>query len=208
MRKTFLHALTSGAVAAACSGAVFVTAANIRAADRTIGRASGQRIETAAERTAIEAFEQRISDYVALHRRVERSLPPLQVSHDMDTVWAAVAALAKRIQLARIGARQGDFFTPEVARVFRARIAACLAPEEVELVLKEGDEDDPTTVPPLAANSPWPAGAPFNFVPPALIAALPPLPPELQYRIIGRSVVLWDHHANLIVDYLAAAVTT
>jgi len=38
--------------------------------------------------------------------------------------------------------------------------------------------------------------------------ALPRLPPELQYRIAGRSLVLWDHHANLIVDFLPRALTT
>jgi hypothetical protein len=45
-------------------------------------------------------------------------------------------------------------------------------------------------------------------VPPQLLQVLPPLPPELQYRIIGRSLVLWDHHANLVVDYLPGAFTT
>jgi len=51
----------------------------------------------------------------------------------------------------------------------------------------------------------WPEGVPFDFVPPQLLRSLPALPPELQYRIIGRSLVLWDHHANLIVDFLPGA---
>jgi hypothetical protein len=46
---------------------------------------------------------------------------------------------------------------------------------------------------------------PFGFVPPQMLAALPRLPAELQYRIIGNSLVLWDHHANLIVDFLPGA---
>ena len=33
----------------------------------------------------------------------------------------------------------------------------------------------------------------FGFVPPQLLAALPRLPAELQYRIIGNALVLWDH---------------
>ena len=58
---------------------------------------------------------------------------------------------------------------------------------------------------PSPFNMTWPEGVPFNYVPPQLIAALPPLPPELQYRIIGCSLVSWDHHANLIVDFLPGA---
>jgi hypothetical protein len=51
----------------------------------------------------------------------------------------------------------------------------------------------------------WPAGVPFDFVPPRLLQSLPALPEELQYRIIGLSLVLWDYHANLIVDFLPDA---
>ena len=38
-----------------------------------------------------------------------------------------------------------------------------------------------------------------------ILQSLPPLPEELQYRIIGQSLVLWDCHANLIVDFLPGA---
>lgn len=51
----------------------------------------------------------------------------------------------------------------------------------------------------------WPEPVPFGFVPPQLLAVLPRLPDELQYRILGSALVLWDHHANLIVDFLPDA---
>jgi hypothetical protein len=208
MRSTLRSALANAAFAAALSAAVFLTATSIRATDPDVAPSSDRQTGAVMERAAIQAFEQRVADYVALHRRLEKSVPPLQVTNDMDTVWATVAAFGERIRMARPDAGQGNVFTADVARVFRARIAGCLTPEEMDIILTEGDEDDPIAVPPLVANAPWPAGVPFNFVPPSLIAALPPLPPELQYRIIGRSLVLWDHHANVIVDFLSAAFTT
>jgi hypothetical protein len=59
--------------------------------------------------------------------------------------------------------------------------------------------------PPLHVNMAWPTEVTFEFVPPQLLQVLPPLPVELQYRIIGRDLVLWDHHADLIVDFLPGA---
>ena len=40
----------------------------------------------------------------------------------------------------------------------------------------------------------------------SVLAALPPLPHELQYRFVGRDLVLVDTHADLVVDILRNAV--
>ena len=96
--------------------------------------------------------------------------------------------------------------------MIRRRIATCLAPEVLDAILAENQQDyeqpEAPAAPPLRVNAAWPPQIPFAFVPPQLLAALPTLPPELQYRIVGRSLVLWDHHANLIVDFLPRALTT
>jgi hypothetical protein len=160
---------------------------------------------------ATQAFETRINQYVALHRLLEGPLPPLRVTRDMSRIQASMRALALRVQLARADARQGDLITPDVARMFRRRINACLAPEEWAAIFADNaaDEEDVTVGPPpvLHVNMEWPEQVPFGFVPPQLLATLPALPPELQYRIIGTTLVLWDHHANLIVDFLPGAFT-
>lgn len=162
----------------------------------------------ADDAAAVQGFEQRVAGYVALHRLLEGPLPPLEVSNDVGKVREAMDALATRVRAARKDARQGDLFTTDAARVFRRRIAGCLSPEDMDAILAEHKEHEPPVLPRLAVNMTWPKGMPFNFVPPQLIAALPPLPPELQYRIIGRSIVIFDHHANLIVDFLPRAFTT
>jgi hypothetical protein len=157
------------------------------------------------EAMAVQQFQSRTADYVALHRLLEGPLPPPPVSNDLHEVRANMAALATRITAARKDARQGDIITPDIARVFRRRIATCLPADAWEAILAEHLEDTPTPVPTLRANAPWPDDAPFNFVPPQLLQVLPAIPPELQYRIIGRALVLWDHHANLVVDFLPGA---
>jgi hypothetical protein len=36
---------------------------------------------------------------------------------------------------------------------------------------------------------------------------LPPLPAELEYRVVGHSLILRDIEANLIVDFIVNAIT-
>jgi hypothetical protein len=43
-------------------------------------------------------------------------------------------------------------------------------------------------------------------MPPTMFMALPELPDELQYRFVGRDLVLIDLHANLVVDVLREAL--
>jgi hypothetical protein len=155
---------------------------------------------------ATAVFQTRVNEYVTMHRMLEGPLPTLEVSTDMRKVQAAMDALAVRIQAARKDARQGDIFTEAVAPTFRRRIASCLVRADLEAILADqryGQQGQPAP----RVNAVWPVRVPFDIVPPQLLAALPRLPPELQYRIIGRSLVLWDHHANLIVDILPGALT-
>jgi hypothetical protein len=44
------------------------------------------------------------------------------------------------------------------------------------------------------------------MIPPSVLCSLPALPEELQFRFWDRSLLLWDYHANLIVDILPNAL--
>ena len=57
-------------------------------------------------------------------------------------------------------------------------------------------------------NGIYPTTIPLATFPPALLRKLPDLPPELEYRIVGRSLILRDVKANLIVDILRDVVPT
>lgn len=163
------------------------------------------------ELLAIQQFQQRVDEYVSLHRVLEGPLPLLRPTTNPAEIRIARRALAEHMQAVRAGARQGDIISPEVALVLERRIAACLRPGEWPALLTELATDEqgaPIPVAPLRVNMPWPEQVPFGFVPPQLLSTLPRLPPELQYRIIGGSLVLWDVHADLIVDFLPGAFTS
>jgi hypothetical protein len=51
-------------------------------------------------------------------------------------------------------------------------------------------------------NGIYPINAPKATFPPRLSLALPTLPDELEFRLVGTSLVLRDTEANLVVDYI------
>jgi hypothetical protein len=168
-------------------------------------RTTGQIVEDVV---TTQNFQRSVAEYVALHRSLERELPAVLITQDVGQIDRDVRLLRVRIQTARITARQGNIMAPDVARMFRRRIATCLTPEDWRALFADraqDEEGEPLESPSLHVNMQWPAGVPFDFVPPRLLQSLPALPEELQYRIIGLSLVLWDYHANLIVDFLPDA---
>ena len=62
--------------------------------------------------------------------------------------------------------------------------------------------------PPLKVNVPYPERAALATVPPLILNRLPPLPEGIEFRFMGRDLILRDTSANLIVDLIHEAVPT
>lgn len=150
-------------------------------------------------------FLQRVDEYVALHRRLEGPLPREVVTADLEALFAPKPALAAAIRKARADARQGDIFSPAMAGYFRIVVAEALREGGIEDMLAIVEEDNSVKIP-ARVNADYPAGASISLMPPCLLGALPPLPPELEYRFLGRNLILWDVHAGLIVDFVPRAI--
>jgi hypothetical protein len=161
--------------------------------------------DEAGDRAALADFARRTQAYVDLHRRLEGPLPALQVSSDPAEIRRAIDALGEAIRTARSGAKQGDIFTPRVVRVFARLIREGCAGRYEELLARVTEEAEPSPGP-LTPNMPWPEGAPFSAIPSSMLCSLPELPPELEYRFIGRDLVLRDGHADMIVDFIPGAI--
>ena len=54
----------------------------------------------------------------------------------------------------------------------------------------------------------YPTTLPLITVPAKLLRVLPQLPEELEYRILGRHLLLRDVKGNIVVDYVRDAVPT
>src|SRR5262245_18914839 len=57
-------------------------------------------------------FQKRVNDYVALHKKLEATVPAMPKDADPKQIDAHERAMQKLIQDARKGAKQGDIFTP------------------------------------------------------------------------------------------------
>ena len=163
--------------------------------------------QTTDPATDIRQFQEAADAYAVLHRDVARTLPPPEISSDTGKIYQGIDRLALGIVSARMDAAPGDVFGP-AAGIVRVTIRETLAARNVSVVsLLEAASNEGTRrrQAPLTINSrmPWAAGA---FMPACLIAALPALPPELQYRFVGRTLVLVDVGAGLVVDLLPDAL--
>jgi hypothetical protein len=165
------------------------------------------RREVPIEQAALQRFHQAVNDYVALHRRLERGLPPLQISSEWKDIRLAVEARAAVIRDARRDAQLGDIFDTEVSEVFRARIQASLQNNgyninDVAADLNEEVQPDAER-PVVNGRFAWALGA---AMPPCILSVLPRLPEELQYWLVGYDLVLVDLDADLVVDLLPHAL--
>jgi hypothetical protein len=66
-------------------------------------------------------------------------------------------------------------------------------------------QEVPPKSPPMV-NTLYPEKAALATVPPLILANLPRLPDGLEYRFMGRDLILRDRDANLVVDFVAGAV--
>ena len=172
----------------------------------SLGMGAAAQVTTADREAALVAFRSRVDAYAALHRRLEEPLPPLTPTSNPLRTYVVRQLLANAIRKARAGAQQGDIFSPSISLVFRAIIAKAFDGRDVDALLADLYDEHPGLhgVRP-AVNEPLPAGA-THEMPSLLLQALPALPEDLEYRIVDRDLVLWDIHANLVVDFVPRAL--
>jgi hypothetical protein len=146
-------------------------------------------------------FNQRVNEYVDLHRKLEGKLPALASDATLEEVDAHQRALERLIQRARSNARQGDLFTKNIRALFRRNLYRVFKAPEGASLKAVIMEENPGPIR-LSVNGRFPDGVPLPTVPPQVLDVLPRLPTELEYRFIGNRLVLLDVHAHTIVDII------
>ena len=148
----------------------------------------------------LKDFDTRVSAYVKVHRAAEADVPALRKTASAQEITSRQAALADSVR-ARHTAKQGDIFTPEIAGEFRRLVAITMKGPSAARVKKSLKSAEPVELS-LKVNDTYPERAPLQSTPPTLLMNLPKLPPELEYRVVGRALILLDVKAGILVDFI------
>jgi hypothetical protein len=187
--------LTLGLVGVAAAGVV---------AEPT--RSGTQKQEANPDALVLVDYNRRIKQYLDLRKPLKDAAPPLKETNDPAKLTAAQQGLADKLREARRDARPGDIFTPEIRKAFRNLLYPEVKGPDGRNTKSAIKEDAPPESVPLKVNAAYPKSAPLPTVPPNILANLPPLPEELEYRIVEKDLILRDTQANIIVDFIPNAI--
>jgi hypothetical protein len=155
----------------------------------------------------VEEFQRRLRQYDAVRRRLDATVPVQVVSSNAAAIIAIRDAHNKALRSERRTAKQGDLFFPSIAALIRRLILDSLDGLAPEVFLMTITEDDAGPMVPPYVNASYPDGVALTTMPPQLLQILPRLPLGLEYRFIGRDLILWDVHAGLIIDLIPRALS-
>jgi hypothetical protein len=165
------------------------------------------------ERPGVKDFEQRVQRYWDLRNKIDDATSPVPADDPTaEEIVGRENALAEGIRGLRADAREGDIFTPQISATLTAVVHRKVSGEHgaaaLETILGEGNPAHSESASPvdLRVNANYPDDASMSTVPPSVLAALPRLPEGLEYRFVGRDMILYDSEANLIVDIMRDAI--
>ena len=150
-------------------------------------------------------FSKRVATYMQLHQKFESSLPKRPTEATPAEIDKHQRALATLIIAERKGAKRGDVITPEAERAIRAVLQQVFGGPDGKQLKSSIMDENPGDVR-ITVNSRYPDEVPLSTVPPQVLAALPKLPEDLEYRFVGDRLILLDLHAHIIVDYIDKAL--
>lgn len=152
----------------------------------------------------LKAFQDRLQQYVDLQHKAEGQLSSLGKTDEPAKTEAHRKALADAIRRARPDARQGDIFgdAGEQLRLIIKQDAHNRSTRDALAAMKEVQKMKPRV------NAEYPEQAALATVPPLILQRLQQLPDGMEYRFMGRDLILRDVKANLIIDFVHEAVPT
>jgi hypothetical protein len=151
----------------------------------------------------VKEFQNRIDNYLSAKKKQDIAKKP---TDSPGKLAQEKQQTAEKTQAARPEAQQGDIFTPSVATYFKKQIEGTLRGPNGDKVRASLRHAEPLPNVQLKVNAKYPKNLPLQSTPPTLLMNLPQLPKELQYRIVGSTLVLYDMSSGLIVDFIPNAV--
>jgi hypothetical protein len=153
----------------------------------------------------IKEFLKRVDAYVALHKKLEATLPALPKEATPQQIDVHERALGKLMQEARKDAKPADILIPAMQRLVRTLLRPIFRGKDGLQIKNEIVDNEYKGNVKLVVNGRYPDEVPVSTMPPQVLMALPRLPEELEYRFIQRALILFDPHAHIIADFMERA---
>ena len=168
--------------------------------NRTASRELAQQPQS-DETASLLRFNEAVAAYLSIQVKLRNEVPGPVPNSSASEVSAASDLLANAIRRARPNARQGDLFDAEATRIITARLLEALRAPGSTVVLTAIDDERPLNRRP-GIHMRFPEAQEMATMPPTLLRVLPPLPGELEFRIVGDFLIVRDVKAALVVDYI------
>ena len=137
-------------------------------------------------------FEQNVANYMRVR---QKAMAGLSVPKNTDSP-AKIAEFQKQLA-ANIRALRAN-----AVGLFRNLVAIAMRGRDGALIRTSFEHAEPIQGVRFDVNAAYPDGLPLQSMPPSLLLNLPQLSKELEYRFVGRELILRDAPANLIVDVI------
>jgi hypothetical protein len=202
MRKLILSVVVPSVIVAAGLSLSAQTRADTTAQPSGATVKPQRRVNATAE--MMMAFRKRVDEYLKLRNEITKTIPEVKETGDPVKISSREKALGQAIAAARKSAKPGDIFGRDTSPLFIKILAAdwnTRKPADRKAVFIELPKGTHVNI-----NQPYPTTLPLLTVPANLLANLPMLPEELEYRLVGRHLLLRDRDANLIIDILFNAL--
>ena len=149
-------------------------------------------------------FQSRIKTYMAMRQKLMAGTPALPDKATPEQIDAHQRALGQAIIAARKGARKGDLFGADMTTLVRRLLGPIFKGPEGASIRNAILEDAQPLVPTI--NTRYPDDVPVSSMPPDILKALPKLDETLEFRFVGRHLILMDVAAHIIVDIVDNAM--
>jgi hypothetical protein len=189
------------------AGALLAGAVACRGAATTPGpELQGPPVQSTSDEQALQDFQKRVDAYVALHRKIEATLPHLPKEATPKQIDTNERLFGKQLAETRAGAKQGDLFSPAVQQIVRTHLTRMFAGKDGANLKASVMDENPLVNVKIAVNERYPDEVPLSTMPPEVLGLLPKMPEELEYRFVGRHLVIMDPHAHMIADFIPNVV--
>jgi len=155
---------------------------------------------TDAEKQAVTGFEARVADYTALHLKLEETLPALPDKATPEQIDEHQRAMVALILKERKDAKPGEFFTPGMVTLAKRASAATVDGPDGDEIKASIMDENPGTLLSVNVNDRYPEGVPVSTMPIELLDTLPKLGEKLEYRFLGKHLVLVDTCCQIVLD--------